>query len=246
MGRLLGILFGLATHVIFAVTVWFLVAFLYGGKGSGRGLGWDALLALQFSVSHSFLLLPWTRKQWERVLPGELYGCFFCLVTCVSLLLTFTCWQPSQSVVWQLHGTGRALVTTGFVASWGALLYSLHLTGLGYQTGWTPFWWWVRGCKPPPRRFDPRGAYRYLRHPVYLSFLGLIWFTPNMTLDHAFLTVIWTGYIFIGSFLKDQRLVYYLGDRYRHYQARVPGYPLVGFGPLGRIRNANPLPAGTT
>jgi hypothetical protein len=29
-------------------------------------------------------------------------------------------------------------------------------------------------------------------------------------------------------------LLFYLGDTYREYQARVPGYPLA-FGPLGRI-----------
>ena len=26
------------------------------------------------------------------------------------------------------------------------------------------------------REFQPRGAYSFLRHPVYLSFLGLVWF----------------------------------------------------------------------
>jgi hypothetical protein len=26
-----------------------------------------------------------------------------------------------------------------------------------------------------------------------------------------------------------------MGDSYRDYQARVPGYPGVGFGPLGRV-----------
>jgi len=77
----------------------------------------------------------------------------------------------------------------------------------------------------PRREFRPRGAYHLLRHPVYLSFLGLIWFTPVLTLDHAILTGIWTTYIFVGSYLKDRRLVNYLGDDYRRYQAAVPGYP---------------------
>ncbi len=73
-----------------------------------------------------------------------------------------------------------------------------------------------------------------LSSPVYLSFLGLVWFTPQMSLDHAVLTAVWTIYIFYGSMLKDRRLVHYLGNVYRHYAADVPGYPLVTAGPLGR------------
>jgi hypothetical protein len=55
-----------------------------------------------------------------------------------------------------------------------------------------------------------------------------------MTLDRALLTVLLTTYIFIGSYLKDRRLVFYLGEVYERYQAQVPGYPL-GWGPLGRL-----------
>ncbi len=44
-----------------------------------------------------------------------------------------------------------------------------------------------------------------------------------------------TVYVAVGSWLKDRRLAFYLGDAYRTYQERVPGYPLVGFGPLGRV-----------
>jgi methanethiol S-methyltransferase len=80
-----------------------------------------------------------------------------------------------------------------------------------------------------------RGAYRLLRHPVYLCFLGQVWLTPVVSADRALLNVLFTAYIFLGSYWKDRRLVHYLGDVYRGYQARVPGYPLVGVGPLGRV-----------
>jgi methanethiol S-methyltransferase len=147
----------------------------------------------------------------------------------------FAFWRSSPVVLWSLDGWGRTVIEWAFLATWPALIYSLSLTGLGWQTGWTPFWHWLRRQPVPRREFRPRGAYRVLRHPVYLSFLGLVWFTPVMTLDHAVLTGIWTVYIFVGSYLKDRRLVHYLGDTYRAYQARVPGYPLVPFGPLGRL-----------
>ena len=112
------------------------------------------------------------------------------------------------------------------------------LTGYGWQTGWTPFWAWFRGQPPAPRRFAERGAYRWLRHPVYLAFLGQIWLTPTATLDRFVMMVLLTVYVAVGSWLKDRRLLFYLGDAYRSYQARVPGYPVVGFGPLARMSDA--------
>lgn len=120
--------------------------------------------------------------------------------------------------------------------------FSLYLTGLGWQTGFTPWWRWVRGERPPGRPFVPRGVYRFLRHPVYLSFLGLVWFVPIVTLDRAVLIGIWTVSIAVGSVLKDRRLLFYLGDEYRRYQADVPGYPGMPGGPLARIPLAIDVP----
>jgi protein-S-isoprenylcysteine O-methyltransferase Ste14 len=195
-------------------------------------------MPLQFSVMHSFLLHPKVRDAATRWIPSAFYGSFYCVATCLGLWLTFAGWQKGGGALWQWHGTARLFVVAAFFASWVALFYSLALTGLGYQTGLTPWWHWLRRRPLPKREFRPRGAYQWLRHPVYLSFLGLIWFTPVMTYDRAVLVSVWTIYIFVGSHLKDRRLLFYLGDTYRAYQARVPGYPFLLFGPLGRI----PLP----
>jgi protein-S-isoprenylcysteine O-methyltransferase Ste14 len=93
----------------------------------------------------------------------------------------------------------------------------------------------VRGVPQPRREFVERNAYRVLRHPVYLSFLGLIWFAPLVTLNRVVLMAVWSAYILVGSVLKDRRLVHFIGEDYRGYQSRVPGYPGIPFGPLARI-----------
>lgn len=249
--RVFWIIFGLSAQAVFGVTVCQLYLFLEGlgrhtsifSPDTGLGMHWiwlDGLLAAQFAVIHSVLLLPDVRRRIERYVPAPQYGFFFCLVTCSSLLLAMNGWQ-STDTLWQFTGPARSAVTIAFLLSWAALFYSLHLTGLGFQTGWTPWWAWVRGRKLPRRQFAPRGAYRLLRHPIYLSFLGLTWFTPVITLDRALLAAIWTTYIFIGSYLKDRRLQYYLGDVYRNYQANVPGYPFLWFGPLGKVPTPEPV-----
>jgi protein-S-isoprenylcysteine O-methyltransferase Ste14 len=242
MARFLGLFLGLSAHLLLGVTIWYLFPFLRGRDVSIEGSaapGWwlqDALLVLQFGVSHSLLLYPRVRDRLDAHLPGRLHGCFFTLTTCLSLLLLMAAWQASPVVLWHVQGWAAWAIYAGYLLSWMGLFYSLSLTGLGFQTGWTPFWAWLHGRKPPRRTFAVRGAYHLLRHPVYLSFLGLVWFAPLVTLDRALLTGMMTIYIFIGSYLKDRRLEYYLGDVYRDYQARVAGYPLIGLGPLGRVQ----------
>ena len=225
--RWAGIAFGLSTHALFGVTVWHLFQFLGGGHRSARaGSLWiDAGLALQFALPHSVILHPRGRQFFGRRIPKPLYGCFFCLTTCLSLLLLMACWRGDALSLWNLTGWAKVLIQSTYLASWIAMLYSMSLTGLGFQTGWTPWWHWVRNRPLPKRDFVPRGAYHWIRHPIYLSFLGLLWLTPAMTADRAVLTLIWTTYIFVGSHLKDERLAFYLGESYRDYQSRVPGYP---------------------
>jgi protein-S-isoprenylcysteine O-methyltransferase Ste14 len=194
----------------------------------------DAVLALQFGVAHSLLLAPPVRQRITRVLPSALYGTLFCTATCLGLLLMVAGWQASAAAMWELEGAARAIVQFGFLASWGMMFYGMSLTGLGYQSGFTPWWHWLKRTPVPRREFQRIGAFHILRHPTYLGFLGLIWFTPRMTLDHVILTGVWTAYVFVGSYLKDERLAKYIGEPYREFMAQVPGYPLIGFGPLGR------------
>ena len=247
MKRAFWLAFGVFTQVLFAVTVYRLFPFLRGGGHflglytPGRGArAWfvaDGLLAVQFAVIHSILLLPAVRRALVRWIPQALYGSAFSVATCVCLLLAMETWQPSAGAVWRLHGPAARVVDLAFLASWGGLMYSLWLTGLGYQTGLTTWWAWARGREAPRRGFEPKGAYRVLRHPVYLSFLALIWFNPVMTFDRMVLAVAWSIHIFVGSYLKDRRLTYYIGERYRHYQRQVPGYPFIPYGPLGKLQS---------
>jgi methanethiol S-methyltransferase len=237
-GRAAGLLFGIAAQLLFAATVWQIFWFLRDGAPaqSNSFVVRDGLLALQFAVVHSLLLLPRTRSTITRYLPSQLYGCFFTIVTCLGLLAIVNFWRGSATAIWQAEGPAATAIRVGFYASWVGLIYSLGLGGFGYHTGWKPFTYWLRNEPLPRRDFIPRGIYHWLRHPVYLTTGALFWFTPRMTLDHALLTGILTTYIFVGSYLKDRRLEFFLGDAYRNYARRVPGYPFIFFGPLAKWR----------
>jgi methanethiol S-methyltransferase len=239
--RWLGISLGFGNQLLFLVTVWYLFWFLRNGSLTVEHGNWiliDCALAVLFAVAHSAMLFPPCRKQLSKWIPRAFYDSVFCLVTCVSLMAIFLFWRTSETVVWEATGAVAGFLRLAFYGSWLALFYSLWLTGLGYQNGWTPFYYWLLQKKEPRREFKPRGAYRLIRHPVYMSFLGLLWFSPQMTLDHMTLTAIWTGYIFYGSYLKDRRLEHFIGEPYRNYSRNVPGYPLMPYGPLAKQSDA--------
>lgn len=226
--RMAGLLAGLGTQAYFLLTVVWLFEFLrYGAPRTGdHWMLVDTVLALQFVVPHSLLLHPRTRRTLKPWITSEFYGLFYCVATCLSLFIVFEYWQSSPVILWDARGWGRTFVLSGFYGSWLMLFFSLHISGAGYQTGWTQWlsWWKEQPLKPRP--FVEHSLYRWFRHPIYLSFLGLIWFVPTMSFDHALLTGIWTVYIFVGSWLKDERLQFYLGDTYKDYRSRVPGYPV--------------------
>ncbi len=241
MRRFLGIAVGLLVQALFVVASYFNYLFLAGSPPRpGRGaLVWDALLAIQFCVVHSLLLWPSVKRRLERIISPAFYGLLFCAAACSTLLLTMSQWQVGDWAIWQLVGWPRLAVQTLYLSCWGTLFFSLCCSGFGYHTGWLPWWYWVKRQPIPRRPFKPRGAFMLMRHPGYLSFLGLVWFTPDMTIDRALLTGLWSVYIFTGSWLKDLRLIHYLGDTYREYQTKVSGYPGMFFGPLGRRKSTD-------
>jgi len=245
VSRAAGTAFGVITQIGFIATVPYLFLFLRDGSSNyaAHWISVDCALAAQFAALHSFLLLPSVRKAISGLLPAQLYGCLFAMSTCVTLWLTFAFWRASPLVVWDSAGWRRLLLQICFYLSWAGLFLSLRISGFGYQTGWTQWLYWLRHEPLPRRAFVERGAYRLMRHPAYLSFLGLIWFTPRMTADHAVLTAVWTIYVFVGSCLKDQRLLFYLGDTYREYARRVPGFPGMLVGPLAKWRAARMPPS---
>lgn len=242
LGRICGIMFGAATQLLFLWTVVQLYLFLrYGGSHVSRQWLWiDSLLSVGFAVPHSVLLVPFVQKWIKNWMPAGLLGCLHCSITCFTLLFMFHYWEIKSTVFWKASGVLEIAILCGFYGSWIALVYSLYLTGLGYQTGLTQWWYWMTKKQPPKREFVERGAYRWMRHPVYMSFLGLIWFTPTMTWDHAVLTLIWTAYIYTGSYFKDKRMIRFVGEPYRDYASRVTGFPIIGAGPLRRIPKVAP------
>jgi protein-S-isoprenylcysteine O-methyltransferase Ste14 len=66
------------------------------------------------------------------------------------------------------------------------------------------------------------GFYAIVRHPLYLLTLIFLLLSPVMSAQRALLTILSLIYFIIGALIEERRLLEEFGDRYRHYQLRVP------------------------
>ena len=244
--------FGVATHIVFVVSVVVMVVGLYSGLRTGlghfhswAGVAADVLLVAQFPILHSYFLSRSGRAALAKIVPGglgtDLATTTFALVAALQLLAAFGLWSPSGITLFEATGGVYWLCLALYLASWLFLIKALTGAGLGLQTGYTGWSSVVRGKKPNYRSFPTHGLFRACRHPVYLGFALVMWTPPVQTLDGVLLATIWTLYCVIGPRLKEARYRVWYGDRYDAYRAAVP-YML----PNPRRLWAQSAPAGVT
>ncbi len=66
------------------------------------------------------------------------------------------------------------------------------------------------------------GLYRFVRHPLYLFSLMIIWPLPVMTCNTLIFNIAATLYFGVGSIIEERRLERHYGDSYRQYRQQVP------------------------
>ncbi|NPA92813.1 MAG: isoprenylcysteine carboxylmethyltransferase family protein [Chloroflexi bacterium] len=86
--------------------------------------------------------------------------------------------------------------------------------------------WAFLGLKPEPEATAEalviRGAYRWVRHPMYSGSLLFIWAMPVMTLNSALFYAALTLYIVLGAHWEERKLLAEYGEAYARYRQEVP------------------------
>jgi protein-S-isoprenylcysteine O-methyltransferase Ste14 len=65
------------------------------------------------------------------------------------------------------------------------------------------------------------GIYGYVRHPLYLGWVLLVWGTHHMTTDHLLFAALTTAYLMIAVPFEERGLISTFGRAYESYQQRV-------------------------
>jgi protein-S-isoprenylcysteine O-methyltransferase Ste14 len=211
-------------------TLMLFMLFLYIGSLKMVNLGIDGTttlwlntsLCLAFFIQHSVMIRKSFRQWLSRFIPEEYDSAFFAIVAGVFLLVLIVFWQESAYTIASAQGIWFWLLRGVFLLSIAGFAWSWWALGVFDPFGILPIVDHLRGRERPPISFTARGPYRWVRHPLYILMLLMIWSYPNLTADRLLFNLLCTIWMIIGTVLEERDLVATFGKEYRDYQNKVP------------------------
>ena len=223
----------LASAYIFGITslmMW--LAFIFHGGFNfinSRGIDetriliFDTCLSLVFFIQHSTMPRRFFQNWLSKHVHKDLHGAIFTICTGIPLLAVSILWLKSEHVLIPVNGVYRYLMHFVFFLGAAGFYWGVKSLGTFDIFGIAPIPNRLKGAPPPPDiPFTVRGAYRFVRHPLYLGTLLMIWSCPNLTSDRLLHNILWTIWIVVATILEEGNLKYTFGEAYSKYQKQVP------------------------
>ena len=192
------------------------------GLDGNRVLWFDAGLAAMFFVQHSVMVRRSFRKKYFTRLPQEYINAFYSIASGIVLWLVIVLWQGSGDPVVIVRGGFRWMLRLVFFGSIAGFVWGVKTLGAFDPFGIETILRKLRHREPKQTPFIVKGPYRWVRHPLYLFMLLLIWSCPDLSTDRLLFNILWTVWIWIGSLLEERDLLLEFGEAYRTYQTKVP------------------------
>lgn len=234
MKRKIIFIYGLVSYVLFLAT------FLYAIGWIGDlylpvtidskpliPLGYALLINLGllglFALQHSVMARPAFKAWWTRYVPEPAERSTYVLFSSLALIAMFVFWQPLGGTIWDVRDTtGVFILYSLFGFGWLLVLVATFLINHFDLFGLRQVWLYLRGREYTPLAFKTPGAYRFVRHPLYVGWFFVFWATPVMTAGHLFFALVTTAYILFAIRLEERDLVTALGEDYAEYRRQVP------------------------
>jgi protein-S-isoprenylcysteine O-methyltransferase Ste14 len=192
------------------------------GLGETPALLLDTFICLAFFIQHSIMARKPYRQQLARFLPEKYYGALYAIASGVVALALVVMWQESAYTLIAPQGLVRWSFRAVFVLSIAGVAWTIWALGIFVNFRLRPMIDDLHGKEPKPNPLIVRGPYRWVRHPLYLSALLMIWSYPDLTLDRLLLNLLFTIWVIVATLLEERDLVAGYGQAYRSYQRNVP------------------------
>lgn len=170
-----------------------------------------------FALHHSVLARSGAKRHLVRMVPSELERSVY--VWAASLLFLGVCarWERTPGTLYRMRGVWRVAGGTAqtagllLIARSTASLDPLELAGIRQARH--------DATEAPP--LSDAGPYRFVRHPLYLGWILLVFGAPAMTMDRALFAVLSSAYLVAAIPLEERSLRAQFGEAYDAYRARV-------------------------
>ncbi len=183
---------------------------------------WDSFLSLFFFVQHSVMVRKFFRQRVKMIFPERYDGAIYAIASGIALAVVVLFWQRSQINILILQDSPKLIVSICNLS--GVLLFIIGAFSLRPfdPLGIGPIRAHLRELQYKPGPFIIRGPYKWVRHPLYLAVLIMIWANPNLTADRLLFSLLWTGWMVVATILEERDLTREFGNVYLQYKKTVP------------------------
>ena len=187
------------------------------------------LLFFLFAASHTYLAsIKFKSKLVEKI--GDKIAFYRLFYNVSSLIFFFVFYELSPKpdvVVYDLHYPFDIITFAFQVLSIIGLIWAVKPVSLNSFTGIDQIKKYLHG-EYKRENLDEKltlkieGAFKIVRHPIYLFSILFLAFRPTMSLFYLVMFVCITAYFYVGSIYEERKLVEIFGNEYREYQRTVP------------------------
>ena len=190
---------------------WYLMSAGESRPYTAAAIPLDAALFSVFALHHSLFARD-SAKRWLTRVPRDLQRSFYVYLASVLLIVVCAAWQPIGG---DLYRAGRLAVLHIAVQIGGVWVIARAVSKIDPLE--------LAGIRAP-RSAEPlqtSGPYRWVRHPLYLGWVLVVFATPHVTGDRLAFAAVSTAYLIAAVPWEERSLVRAFGDDYIRYQRDV-------------------------
>jgi protein-S-isoprenylcysteine O-methyltransferase Ste14 len=179
----------------------------------------DSALFTTFALHHSIFARTGLKAAVARVLPATLERSAYVWVASLLFIGVCALWQPIAGVAWRLVGLWRVAGFALQLAAGVVTLVAARQLGMLRLAGIQQV---ITASDPDAAAtLDDSGLYGFVRHPIYLAWLVLVWAAPDMTDTRVAFAALSSAYLVIAVPFEEQDLCRLFGSAYTDYSRRV-------------------------
>jgi protein-S-isoprenylcysteine O-methyltransferase Ste14 len=207
----------------------------HAAEDASRAIAVNIALFSAFALHHSLFARTGIKTAVARILPPAFERSAYVWLASLLFLAVCLLWQPVPGVAWEATGALRLLLFGAQFAGTVLTLHSASRLDIWDLAGIRQ----VRAARAASSRsslaakgsdgntatnavpLEVNGPYRWLRHPIYLGWLLLVFGAPTMTAARLLFALISSAYLVVAIPIEERALLKEFGPSYRDYQRRV-------------------------